>query len=337
MTFGITSEGAEGILDSFIQILDAEKGYSSHTLRAYRSDILDFIGFFLETSGTLNKDPLGKDSLEKDPIEKNPIKKDTLEKDTLENQTRFLSRICELDKNGIRKYLSRLVRAKKSKRTISRRLSALKSFFDFLIRAGHLQMNPADSVPFPKLEKTIPRFLNIDDLFRLLDSIKTKSWEDKRNLAMFETFYSTGMRISEIHGLEMNDIDFKNQMIRVFGKGSKERVVPVGKRALDAIVNYREAINFVVAPVFLNKAYSRLSTRSIRRILAKIVVDCGLNVPVSPHTLRHSFATHMLDSGADLRGIQEILGHASLSTTQIYTHVSMDRLMQVYDKAHPRS
>lgn len=317
MTFGITSEGAEGILDSFIQILDAEKGYSSHTLRAYRSDILDFIGFFLETSGTLNKDPL--------------------EKNTLENQTRFLSRICELDKNVVRKYLSRLVRAKKSKRTISRRLSALKSFFDFLVRAGHLQMNPADTVPFPKLEKTIPRFLNIDDLFRLLDSIKTDTWADKRNLAMFETFYSTGMRISEIHGLDMNDVDFKNQMIRVFGKGSKERVVPVGKRALDAIVSYREAINVVVAPVFLNKTYSRLGTRSIRRILDKIVMDCGLNVPVSPHTLRHSFATHMLDSGADLRGIQEILGHASLSTTQVYTHVSMDRLMQVYDKAHPRS
>ncbi|MCP4721213.1 MAG: tyrosine-type recombinase/integrase, partial [Desulfobacteraceae bacterium] len=169
------------------------------------------------------------------------------------------------------------------------------------------------------------------------DSIKTDTWQEKRNLAMFETFYSTGMRISEIHGLDMNDVDFKNQMIRVFGKGSKERVVPVGKRALDGICDYRAAINQSVAPVFLNKHYLRLSTRSIRRILAKIVNECGLNVPVSPHTLRHSFATHMLDSGADLRGIQEILGHASLSTTQVYTHVSMDRLMQVYDKAHPRS
>ena len=198
-------------------------------------------------------------------------------------------------------------------------------------------MNPADTIPFPKLEKTIPRFLNIDDLFRLLDSIKTDTWLEKRNLAMFETFYSTGMRISEIHGLEMNDVDFKSQMIRVFGKGSKERVVPVGKRALDAICAYREMIDQALTPVFLNKQYSRLSIRSIGRILAKIVNECGLNVPVSPHTLRHSFATHMLDSGADLRGIQEILGHASLSTTQVYTHVSMDRLMQVYDKAHPRS
>ncbi len=202
-------------------------------------------------------------------------------------------------------------------------------------------MNPADTIPFPKLEKTIPRFLNIDDLFRLLDSIKTDTWLEKRNLAMFETFYSTGMRISEIHGLEMNDVDFKKQMIRVFGKGSKERVVPVGKRALDAICAYRKTIDQpiapVFAPVFLNKQYSRLSIRSIGRILDKIVNECGLNIPVSPHTLRHSFATHMLDSGADLRGIQEILGHVSLSTTQVYTHVSMNRLMQVYDKAHPRS
>ena len=192
-------------------------------------------------------------------------------------------------------------------------------------------------VPFPKKVKTIPRFLQIDDLFRLLDSIKTDTWLDKRNLAMFETFYSTGMRISEINGLDMNDVDFENQMIRVFGKGSKERVVPVGKRALDAMEIYRAALRENVEPVFVNKNYARLTSRSIRRILDKLVKECGLNVPVSPHTLRHSFATHMLDSGADLRGIQEILGHASLSTTQIYTHVSMDRLMQVYDKAHPRS
>ena len=191
-------------------------------------------------------------------------------------------------------------------------------------------------VPFPKLEKTIPRFLSIDDLFRLLDSIKTDTWFDKRNLAMFETFYSTGMRISEIEGMDMDDIDFQNQMIRVLGKGSRERMVPVGKRALNTIKEYRMSLKEYYIPVFVNKRFSRLGSRSIRRILDQIVNACGLNVPVSPHTLRHSFATHMLDSGADLRGIQEILGHQSLSTTQVYTHVSMDRLMQVYDKAHPR-
>jgi integrase/recombinase XerC len=311
----ITDKHCDGILDAFVKILDAEKGYSQHTLRAYRSDILDFIRFFLDG----HTDPNGSEGL-----------------DTPATQHLFFARIPELDKNWIRKYLSSQVRANKSKRTLSRRLSALKSFFDFLVRAGHIALNPADTIPFPKLEKNIPRFLNIDDLFRLLDSIKTDTWLEKRNLAMFETFYSTGMRISEIHGLEMNDVDFKGQMIRVFGKGSKERVVPVGKRALAAVCAYREMIDPSIVPVFLNKQYARLSIRSIRRILDKIVNECGLNVPVSPHTLRHSFATHMLDSGADLRGIQEILGHASLSTTQVYTHVSMDRLMQVYDKAHPR-
>jgi len=170
-----------------------------------------------------------------------------------------------------------------------------------------------------------------------LDSIKTETLLDKRNLAMFETFYSTGMRVSEMEGLNIEDIDFKKQMIKVFGKGSKERIVPVGKRALTAIKNYRNSLKENFIPLFLNKNFSRLSSRSIRRILDKLVKDCGLDTKVSPHTLRHSFATHMLDSGADLRGIQEILGHASLSTTQIYTHVSMDKLMQVYDKAHPRS
>jgi len=336
----------EMILDTFINILNAEKGYSFHTLRAYRSDILDFIRFFLDDPGYLAQvdkpgvfsngsgDAQGLDEPNK-PYKPGETK--VPEDNALEGRDVFLTRVNELDKEWIRKYLACLVRNKKNKSTIARRLSSLKAFFDFLVRAEHMQINPADMIPFPKKGKTIPRFLHIDDLFRLLDSIKTDTWLDKRNLAMFETFYSTGMRVSEIHGLDMNDVDFENQMIRVFGKGSKERVVPVGKRALDAMGLYRAALDENVEPVFVNKNYARLTSRSIRRILDKLVKECGLNVPVSPHTLRHSFATHMLDSGADLRGIQEILGHASLSTTQIYTHVSMDRLMQVYDKAHPRS
>ncbi len=297
------------LVDSFIDALKAEKGYSVHTCRAYHSDVLSFIDFVF-------KDQEVKEG---------------------GCQTIFLEQVKKLDKNKIRRYLAILVRSGKSKRTISRKLSSLKAFFDYLIKSGHITANPADMIPFPKLGKTIPRFLNIDDLFRLLDSIKTETLLDKRNLAMFETFYSTGMRVSEMEGLNIEDIDFKRQMIKVFGKGSKERIVPVGKRALTAIKNYRDSLNENFTTLFLNKNFSRLSSRSIRRILDKLVKDCGLNTKISPHTLRHSFATHMLDSGADLRGIQEILGHASLSTTQIYTHVSMDKLMQVYDKAHPRS
>ncbi|MFH2092723.1 MAG: tyrosine recombinase XerC [Pseudomonadota bacterium] len=251
-------------------------------------------------------------------------------------QNQMKSKTQVVDKIIIRKDLAVLVRGKKSKRTVSRKLSALKAFFDYLVITGKLAANPADAIPFPKLEKTIPKFLNIDDLFQLLDSIQTTTWMDKRNLAMFETFYSTGMRVSEMEGLNIGDIDFERQMIKVFGKGSKERIVPVGQRALNAIKQYRAVLKQNYGPVFLNKHFTRISARSVRRILDKIVLACQLNVPVSPHMLRHSFATHMLDSGADLRGIQEILGHASLSTTQVYTHVSMDRLMQVYDKAHPR-
>lgn len=300
--------GSNMALSEFIATLNAEKGYSAHTCRAYQRDISGFIEFVLKTN--------------------NP--------DASFNEGIFLEQIAGVDRNFIRNYLAFLLKNGKSKRTIARKLSSLKSFFNYLVKSGLLSVSPADMIPFPKLEKSIPKFLTIDDLFHLLDSIQARTWQEKRNLAMFETFYSTGMRVSEIEGLNMDDIDFKDQMIKVLGKGSKERMVPVGKRALDAIREYRMSLQKHAEPVFVNKNHTRLGSRSIRRILDKIVQSCGLLIPVSPHTLRHSFATHMLDSGADLRGIQEILGHSSLSTTQVYTHVSMDRLMQVYDKAHPR-
>ncbi|MCF6248058.1 MAG: tyrosine recombinase XerC [Desulfobacula sp.] len=312
------------VLDDFIDTLLAEKGYSAHTARAYRSDIAGFISFVLK----------------KEIVQENHTESQN------ENKTQhlFFKRLNLIDKTEIRQYLALLLRNGKSRRTMARKLSSLKTFFDYLVKCDKIKLNPADSIPFPKLEKTNPKFLSVDDCFLLLDSIKIKTWLDKRNLAMFETFYSTGMRVSEMTNLDIEDIDFKRQMIKVFGKGSKERIVPVGTRALTAIKNYRQALQEKLqekqenyAPVFLNKNFTRLSARSIRRILDNIVINCNLGIPISPHTLRHSFATHMLDSGADLRGIQEILGHASLSTTQVYTHVSMDRLMQVYDKAHPRS
>ena len=296
------------VVNDFITSLEAEKGYSPHTLRAYESDLKDFLIFLLG----------------------NQVEDD-------DREHHFLARLNEIDRNLLRRYLATMVKGKKSKSTMARRLSALKSFFDFLVRSGHLPLNPADAIPFPKQDKNIPKSVSIDSIFRLLDGMAADTWLEKRNLAMFETFYSTGMRISEIHGLNMRDVDFKRQMIRVFGKGGKERMVPVGKRALTAVELYRAVLKEDYEAAFINKDFGRLSTRSIRRILDKIVLDCGINLKISPHMLRHSFATHMLDSGADLRGIQEILGHASLSTTQIYTHVSMDRLVKVYDKAHPRS
>lgn len=296
------------ILDDYLMTLEAEKGYSAHTLRAYFTDIKSFILFYLDACNCEDENWQGA----------------------------FAKRVQRVDKMIVRRYLAAQTALKKSKRTLSRRLSALKSFFDYLARSGVIALNPADTIPFPKLEKTLPKAMGIDDIFRLLDTMTCDTWMDKRNLAMFETFYSTGMRIGELHMLNMQDIDFHNGLIRVLGKGNKSRIMPVGRRALDAVEIYRAALKENFSAVFLNKNFERLGRRSIRRILDKVVLECGLGLKISPHTLRHTFATHMLDAGADLRGIQEILGHASLSTTQVYTHVSMDRLMAVYDKAHPR-
>jgi integrase/recombinase XerC len=219
----------------------------------------------------------------------------------------------------------------------------LRSFFRHLVKKGVLEENPAESVATPKLDKTIPSCLTVDEMFRLLDSIRTDGVLGLRDRAIFETLYSTGVRVSELSGLDVMDIDFSARLVRVLGKGNKERVVPVGKKALKAIREYRERLEIEKGvafdgdgPLFLNKDKGRLTSRSIGRILDKIVNQCALVFKVSPHALRHTFATHMLDAGADLRAVQELLGHKSLSTTQRYTHVSIDRLMETYDKAHPR-
>lgn len=313
------------VVKDFIDVLVAEKGYSIHTCRAYETDLRHFIRHRYEEEKALAQ-KVGK-----------PFPEEIESPSPLDMELWFEDQLSSITKEHIRRYLAHRVRIGKTKKTQARNLSSLKGFFDFLVRSKKIKANPADPIPFPKQEKKIPKFLSVDEVFRLLDSMEAQTWMERRNLAMFETFYSTGMRVSEIHGLDMEDIDFASQVIRVFGKGGKERIVPAGKRALEAIDNYRAVLQEAPSAVFVNKDYERISARSIRRILDKVVTQCGLNTTISPHTLRHSFATHMLDSGADLRGIQEILGHASLSTTQVYTHVSMDHLMQVYDKAHPRS
>jgi integrase/recombinase XerC len=297
------------ILDDYLIVLEAEKGYSAHTLRAYFTDIRSFILFYLETCNYRDENW----------------------------QEAFEKTVQQVDKMIVRRYLAVQTGLKKSKKTLSRRLSALKSFFNYLVRSGLITLNPADAIPFPKLKKALPKAMAIDDIFRLLDTMKKDTWMDRRNFAMFETFYSTGMRIGELHMLNIQDIDFNAGLIRILGKGNKTRIIPVGKSARDAIQTYRADLKKNYSAVFLNKNFGRIGRRSIRRIMDQVVLECGLGLKISPHTLRHTFATHMLDSGADLRGIQEILGHASLSTTQVYTHVSMDRLMTVYDKAHPRN
>ncbi|MBF0200608.1 MAG: tyrosine-type recombinase/integrase, partial [Desulfamplus sp.] len=249
----------------------------------------------------------------------------------------FLDCVRNNLRSVVRDYMVSLSGTELTKSSIARKLSTLKSFYTSLVKEGKIDVSPADFVPFPKVPKRIPQFLTVDDMFYLLDSIPTTTLHDKRNSAIFETFYSTGVRVSEMAALDFKDIDFERQMIRIIGKGNKERIVPVGKRSLDAILRYRSELPGDFDPLFLNAGMKRLSSGSIRNILSKLVKECSLRMHVTPHMLRHSFATHMLDAGADLRGIQEILGHASLSSTQVYTHVTIDKLMQVYDKAHPRS
>jgi integrase/recombinase XerC len=309
----MVSTAIKNQIHSFIDALHSEKGYSANTCRAYLHDLEEFRSFVSESR------------LSKGRRKKNGT-----------------FGVDQVDSLMIRGYLG-FLHKKNKKVTIARKLSAVRSFFRYLVKYGVILDNPLELILTPKQKKTIPVYLPVDDIFRLLDSIKTDTLAGIRNSAIFETLYSTGVRVSELAGLNVFDVDFNKCLIRVVGKGDKERIVPIGQKAADTIKNYRKRLQIEIGirgdentPLFLNPKNGRLTPRSIGRILEKTAKESGLMIPVSPHTFRHTFATHMLDAGADLRVVQELLGHKSLSTTQKYTHVSIDRLMETYDKAHPR-
>lgn len=251
--------------------------------------------------------------------------------------------IDKVDIHVMRSYLAALAKDRK-KSSIGRKLAALKKFFRFLVAAQKIAKDPLLLLHSPKQEKALPGFLSVDDVFQLLGAIQIKNGLDVRDRAVLEVFYSTGIRVSELVGLNWADLDFQLGIIRVVGKGSKERIVPIGEIALQALRDYgqeqRKRWQFVCkgeTAVFLNNRGERITTRSVGRIVDKHLKLAGIPVRMGPHGLRHSFATHLLNGGADLRVIQELLGHASLSTTQKYTHLNLDALTAVYDKAHPRS
>jgi len=303
------------LLKIFSEFLTSEKGYSQSTYRCYRHDLTEFIGIAAEQCMRLDASLANPAAIRPDQI----------------------------DSLMIRGYLTVLHTKKNRKSTIARKLSAVRSFFNFLVKHGFLRSSPAQQVMTPKQDRHMPAYLSVDDMLRMLDGISESALLSLRNRAMFETMYSSGLRVSELAGMNVFDVDFSGGMIRVVGKGNKERRVPIGGQALSAIRAYREQLKRETgidadtdAPLFLNKHGGRLTTRSMARILARVARKCGIPVPVSPHALRHSFATHMLDAGADLKVVQELLGHESLATTQKYTHVSISRLMEAYDKAHPR-
>jgi integrase/recombinase XerC len=306
------------LLKSFMDFLSTEKGYSEHTCRAYAHDLEDFISYFMNNRAL--------------SITYEDDAQDADHEINVENIGNLI----------IRGYLGLLHKQEMKKTSIARKLSSIRSFFKFLAKHGVISENPTESVLTPKQEKPIPKYLSVDDMFRLLDSVKPSDMTGKRNRAILETLYSTGIRVSELVGLSFSDVNFSGKTIRVTGKGNKERIVPIGGKALAAIQDYRDSLHQARiptnqrSPLFLNKNKGRLTTRSVARILDTAAREAGIAVPVAPHDLRHSFATHMLDAGLDLRMVQELLGHKQLSTTQRYTHVSIDKLMSAYDQAHPR-
>ncbi|MDA7597434.1 tyrosine recombinase XerC [Verrucomicrobiales bacterium] len=246
--------------------------------------------------------------------------------------------------DDFRDYLFEIMKGGWARATIRLHFAALRSFYKFLTRRKNLLVNPIVEVQLPKAEKKLPVVLTKDQVEELLilpltieHPPQAPDWAGERDAAILELFYSSGVRLAELAAMNVSDFDFFNECVRVFGKGSKERICPVGSKAAEAIHTYRNAAKVMEGPLFISKLRRRMSARGISDVFKKYHKASGIPVNISPHKLRHSFATHLLDNGADLRSVQTLLGHASLSTTQIYTHVSIERMKAVYDEAHPRA
>lgn len=293
-------------IDSFLRHLDAERHYSQKTITSYRIDLEQFADF-------VNDRP------------------------SLRLQT--------LTKSDIRSYLGLLNRKKLNKKSVARKLSALKSFFHYLMRQGEIPANPAKILSAPKTEKRVPEFLTADQFRKLFDRFSPKTPADYRDVAIIELFYSTGIRLSELTGLNLSDMQRSRNMIAVFGKGAKQRIVPFGESAGKAIDRYLTLRNALAessaAPdpkaLFIGTSGKRMTPLSVQKIVKAMLSRVSDAKKLSPHVIRHSFATHLLDNGADLRAVKDLLGHENLSTTQIYTHITIDRLKGAYNQAHPRA
>lgn len=305
----------EQLLTQFLEHLRYERNVSEHTIRNYASDLNQFLDHLA-------------------PPHPGSGKRNTPNADQIDHIT-------------IREWLSSLHSAQKKKASVARKLAALRTFFQFLVREGVMELNPAKLVATPRLEKKLPKHLSIEEAIKFIETPDTETDLGKRDRAMLELMYATGVRVSELTKMNLADVDFRNKLIRVSGKRRKERIVPFGDPAGQALQEYLSVRqhflnNAAVSErepeaVFLNYQGTRITTRSVGRMVEKYIRICAGMHDISPHAMRHSFATHLLDSGADLRDIQELLGHARLSSTQIYTHVSMEKLIEVYDKAHPKA
>jgi integrase/recombinase XerC len=295
-------------LADFLRHLGLEKNASELTVKSYREDLMQAMDFFRTRLG--GRAPA----------------------------------VEQLNTRLLRAYLAWLHEQGYAKSTIARRLAAVRSWCRFLCRQGTLQVNPAAGLRGPRQDKKLPHFVGTDDMLRLLDAPSAENVLGLRDRAILETLYSAGVRVSELTGLNVTDVDLDSGMATVRGKGKKERLVILGPQALAAVQAWLPGRTTLAGPraatlpaLFLNKNGTRLTSRSVGRLLEKYLAQAGLDPRTSPHTLRHSFATHLLDAGADIRSVQELLGHRSLGTTQIYTHVSTQRLRDSYDQAHPRA
>ncbi len=286
------------LVDAFLRYLAAERGASPHTLRSYATDLRDCAAFL---------------------------------------HRRGLGALPDADARVIRGYLADLHARGLARTSIARRLATLRSFYRFLIRRGRARANPAREVRTPSLPRRLPGHLPIDQSEALFRQPVGDGEADRRDRAVLELLYASGVRVAELAGLDVGDLDLREGSVRVLGKGRRERVVPLGQKAIDALRAYLGPRESGRGPVFRNGRGGRLTVRSLHRIVRGRARAAGLAGRVTPHTLRHTFATHLLDAGADLRLIQELLGHARLTTTQRYTHVSAERLVRVYDAAHPRA
>ncbi|MGH9452482.1 MAG: tyrosine recombinase XerC [Terriglobia bacterium] len=300
------------LFELYFRYLQFERNASPHTLRNYRADLFQFRDFLKREQPEL---PLTVESI---------------------------------DGLRIRAYLAHLYEAERKRTSIARKLAAIRAFFKFMVHEGKLVKNPAVDVATPKLAKTLPRIMTEEETNGLLDRIAGESESGEpamaRDRAILELLYASGLRVSELTGLDLRSINLGDRLLLVRGKGRKERMVPFGSKARNAILNYlpvREKILRISRSgslaLFLNARGGRLTTRSVDRLVKSYVRQFGPQVKVSPHSLRHAFASHLLAEGADLRAIQEMLGHASLSTTQKYTQVSIQKLVEIYDKTHPKA
>jgi integrase/recombinase XerC len=311
------------LVRQFLDYLKLEKHFSDYTVKSYGADLIQFAQFIAGEIGHANTAPIGA-TLTPEQIDERQLKCEPL---------------------TIREFLAYLYAQNYTKSTTARKLATLRSFFKFLIRRGQLSVNPLSTIRTPKQEKRLPKCLDLEQVQKLLDAPDDNDLLGARDKAMLEVLYSSGIRVSELVELDMGDLDLQEGILRVRGKGRKDRLTPIGSQAIAAVQRYFELRNAGGSGqpeahgqrVFLNKHGEPLSTRSVRRKLDKYLVEAGLDPGISPHTLRHSFATHLLNNGADLRSVQELLGHQSLSTTQIYTHLTTSRVKEVYDSAHPRA